>query len=247
MSDSARERLIFALDVDSIDEARKWVELLSGKVGVFKVGKQLFTRCGPEVVRMIRSAGGEVFLDLKFHDIPNTVAMAALEASGLDVKMLNVHALGGSTMMRRTVAAVHERYAAREDRPLLLAVTVLTSSDEQTLREIGIDRSVEEMVVRLARLAREAGMDGVVASPREVETIRRTCGEDFVIVTPGVRPSFAATDDQVRIATPGAAVAAGADYLVVGRPISQAQDPLQAAGSIVEEMARALAGRDNNG
>jgi orotidine-5'-phosphate decarboxylase len=213
-------------------------------VGVFKVGKQLFTRCGPEVVRMIRAGGGEVFLDLKFHDIPHTVAMAALEASRLDVKMFNVHALGGLAMMSRTVAAIRDRFAADPARrPLLLAVTLLTSSDAATLREIGIEQPVEELVVRLAGLAREAGMDGVVASPHEVEAIRRTCGRDFVIVTPGVRPAFAAADDQRRIATPGAAIAAGADYLVVGRPIARADDPVTAAGLIVQEMAQALQGR----
>ncbi|MEZ4598405.1 MAG: orotidine-5'-phosphate decarboxylase [Syntrophotaleaceae bacterium] len=248
MIDTARERLIFALDVDSPEEAREWVRLLSGKVGLFKVGKQLFTRCGPEVVRMIRAAGGEVFLDLKFHDIPNTVAMAALEASRLDVMMCNVHALGGPAMMRRTVETVDRQCAVEgRRRPLLLAVTILTSSDEETLKAVGIDRSVEEMVTRLALLARDAGMDGVVASPREVETIRRACGEDFVIVTPGVRPSFAAADDQVRIATPAAAIATGADYLVVGRPIAAAADPMVAAGMIVEEMAAALAGRSPHG
>jgi orotidine-5'-phosphate decarboxylase len=244
MIQTARQRLIFALDVDSFEEAQKWVSLLSGRVGVFKVGKQLFTRCGPDIVRMIRAAGGEVFLDLKFHDIPHTVAMAALEASRLDVKMFNVHALGGLAMMRRTVAAVRDRFAADPARrPLLLAVTLLTSSDEATLREIGIERPVEEMVVRLAGLAREAGMDGVVASPREVEAIRRACGRDFVIVTPGVRPAFAAADDQKRIATPGEAIAAGADYLVVGRPIAKAEDPVAAVGLIVQEMAEAFGSR----
>jgi orotidine-5'-phosphate decarboxylase len=244
MIQTARQRLIFALDVDSFEEAQKWVSLLSGRVGVFKVGKQLFTRCGPDIVRMIRAAGGEVFLDLKFHDIPHTVAMAALEASRLDVKMFNVHALGGLAMMRRTVAAVRDRFAADPARrPLLLAVTLLTSSDEATLREIGIERPVEEMVVRLAGLAREAGMDGVVASPREVEAIRRACGRDFVIVTPGVRPAFAAADDQKRIATPGEAIAAGADYLVVGRPIAKAEDPVAAVGLIAQEMAEAFGSR----
>ncbi len=244
MIQTARQRLIFALDVDSFEEAQKWVSLLSGRVGVFKVGKQLFTRCGPDIVRMIRAAGGEVFLDLKFHDIPHTVAMAALEASRLDVKMFNVHALGGLAMMRRTVAEVRDRFAADPARrPLLLAVTLLTSSDEATLREIGIERPVEEMVVRLAGLAREAGMDGVVASPREVEAIRRACGRDFVIVTPGVRPAFAAVDDQKRIATPGEAIAAGADYLVVGRPIAKAEDPVAAVGLIVQEMAEAFGSR----
>ncbi len=240
----ARERLIFALDVDSPDEARSWVERLKNHVGMFKIGKQLFTRCGPDIVRMVRAAGGEVFLDLKFHDIPNTVAMAALEASRLDVGMFNVHALGGLSMMRRTVAAVHGHYAGSGNRrPLLLAVTILTSTDDQTLQELGIERSTDEMVIRLAKLAKDAGMDGVVASPKEVAAIHSACGSDFIIVTPGVRPAFAAVDDQKRIATPGAAIAAGADYLVVGRPIANAADPVSAAEMIVSEMAQSLGGR----
>jgi len=244
MIESARERLIFALDVDSPDEALSWVERLKNNVGIFKIGKQLFTRCGPDIVRTIRAAGGEIFLDLKFHDIPNTVAMAALEASRLDVKMFNVHALGGLSMMKQTVAAVHDRHAAVGGRrPLLLAVTVLTSTDAQTLQEVGIERPIEEMVIRLAKLAKEAGMDGVVASPREVAAIHCACGPDFLIVTPGVRPSFAAVDDQKRIATPAAAIFAGADYLVIGRPIAHAADPVAAAELIVREMAQSLEGR----
>jgi len=241
MIDKARERLIFALDVDSLEEAQRWVALLHDKVGVFKVGKQLFTRCGPQVVRMIRDGGGEVFLDLKYHDIPNTVAMAALEACRLGVKMFNVHALGGADMMRATVARVDEQYPrGSAGRPLLLAVTILTSSTDQTLLELGIDRPVTEMVPRLARLAADAGFDGVVASPREVEAIRTVCGPDFAIVTPGVRPAFASVDDQKRVTTPADALAAGSDYLVIGRPISAADDPQQAAGKILQEMAAAL-------
>lgn len=244
MRSVARERLIFALDVDAFEEAERWVKLLHEKVGVFKVGKQLFTRCGPEVVRMIRAEGAEVFLDLKYHDIPNTVALAGVEASRLGVRMFNVHALGGREMMDATVSAV-DRLLPRGSagRPLLLAVTILTSSTEETLREVGIEAPVTEMVPRLARLAQEAGMDGVVASPREVELIRRACGPDFVIVTPGVRPADAALDDQKRVMTPGEAVAAGADYLVIGRPISAAPDPVEAAERILAEMAAALRGR----
>lgn len=241
MKDEARRRLIFALDVDSLAEAQKWVRLLHGQVGVFKVGKQLFTRCGPDVVRMVRAEGGEVFLDLKYHDIPNTVAMAGVEACRLGVRMFNVHALGGREMMARTVAEVDARYPrGSAERPLLLAVTILTSSSEETLREAGIERPVREMVPRLARLAREAGMDGVVASPQEVGLIRQACGAGFAIVTPGVRPTSAALDDQKRVMTPGEAIAAGADYLVIGRPISAAADPAAAAEMILEEMALAL-------
>jgi orotidine-5'-phosphate decarboxylase len=241
VKDEARKKLIFALDFDAFAEAEKWVRLLCGQVGVFKVGKQLFTRCGPDVVRMVRAEGGEVFLDLKYHDIPNTVAMAGVEACRLGVRMFNVHALGGREMMAKTVAEVDARYArGSKERPLLLAVTILTSSSEETLREVGIDRPVREMVPRLARLAQEAGMDGVVASPQEVGLIRAACGADFAIVTPGVRPASAALDDQKRVMTPGEAIAAGADYLVIGRPISAAADPAAAADRIVEEMVLAL-------
>ncbi|MCA1797723.1 MAG: orotidine-5'-phosphate decarboxylase [Desulfuromonadaceae bacterium] len=234
---NVKDRLIFALDVDTFEDAASWVETLKGEVGMFKVGKQLFTRCGPDVVRMIRAAGQEVFLDLKYHDIPNTVAAAAAEATRLGVKMFNVHALGGPDMM----AAMQERVRAvaiAENCPLpiTLGVTVLTSSSGEELRAVGIERSVEEMVERLALLSKEAGLSGVVASARELSLIRAACGSDFVVVTPGVRPAFAASDDQQRIVTPAAAVAQGADYIVVGRPISRADDPVAAARAIVAEM-----------
>lgn len=241
MKDEARKRLIFALDVDAFEEAEKWVKLLHEQVSVFKVGKQLFTRCGPDVVRMVQAEGGDVFLDLKYHDIPNTVAMAGVEACRLGVRMFNVHALGGREMMAKTVAEVDSRYPrGSKERPVLLAVTILTSSSEETLREVGIERPVREMVPRLAHLAQEAGMDGVVASPQEVGLIRAACGADFAIVTPGVRPASAALDDQKRVTTPGEAIAAGADYLVIGRPISAAANPAAAADRILEEMALAL-------
>ncbi len=241
MKQDARERLIFALDVDDFSTAEKWVETLQGNVGLFKVGKQLFTRCGPEVVKMVQDHGGEVFLDLKYHDIPNTVAKAAVEACKLGVKIFNVHALGGAEMMRKTVQEVDAYCAvAGVDRPMMLAVTILTSATEETLREIGIDRSVAEMVPRLAKLAQDAGFDGVVASPKEVTLIRAACGDDFAIVTPGVRPTFAALDDQKRVTTPAEAIAAGATALVIGRPISAASDPLDAAGKILREIEDAL-------
>lgn len=238
--EDAKQRLIFALDVDDFDQAQSWVSLLKDNVGVFKVGKQLFTRCGPQVVQMIREQGAEVFLDLKYHDIPNTVAKAMIEACRLGVKIVNVHALGGGDMMRtavREVTAFCQQHKLA--RPQLLAVTILTSSDQATLAEIGIDRPVDEMVVRLARLSRDAGFDGVVASPREAALIRDACGSDFAIVTPGVRPAFAAADDQKRITTPADAIAAGATALVVGRPISAAADPLKAAGLILDEISAA--------
>jgi len=244
MIENARQKLIFALDVDQFEEAEHFVKLLHDKVGMFKVGKQLFTRCGPEVIHMIKGEGGDVFLDLKYHDIPNTVAMACLEADRLGVGMFNVHALGGREMMKTAAEAVRNRcIAEKRQMPLMLAVTILTSSTEETLREIGIEHSVEEMVVRLARLAQESGFGGVVASPREIGLIREACGSDFAIVTPGVRPATASADDQKRVTTPADAIAAGADYLVVGRPIAKAQDPVAAAEAIVEEMALALSQR----
>jgi orotidine-5'-phosphate decarboxylase len=239
--DDAQRRLIFALDVDSFDEAREWVGRLRGQVGAFKVGKQLFTRCGPDVVRMVRDLGVDVFLDLKYHDIPNTVAMAGLEALRLGVWMFNVHALGGPEMMSKLVAEV-DKVCPRgtKGRPLLIAVTILTSSTDATLQAVGIDRPVTEMVPRLARLAQQAGMDGVVASPQEVGLIRQACGRDFAVVTPGVRPAEASVDDQKRVMTPGEALRAGADYLVIGRPISGAPDPAAAAAGILAEMRHAL-------
>ena len=242
MRQEVRNRLIFALDVDDFSAAESWVEKLHENVGVFKVGKQLFTRCGPDVVKMIQAHGGEVFLDLKYHDIPNTVAKAAIEACKLGVKIFNVHALGGAEMMRKTVEEVDVYCAsAGINRPIMLAVTILTSSTEETLRAVGIDRSVAEMVPRLARLAKDAGFDGVVASPKEVTLIRAACGDDFAIVTPGVRPTFATLDDQKRVTTPTDAITAGATALVIGRPISAASDPLEAAGKILTEIETALA------
>lgn len=241
MKKCAKDRLIFALDVDEYDQAQQWVEQLKDNVGVFKIGKQLFTRCGPDVVKMVIAQGADVFLDLKYHDIPNTVAKAAVEACRLGVRMFNVHALGGGEMMRTAVAEVNAYCRTTGlPRPQLLAVTILTSSDQETLKEIGIERPVDEMVVRLARLAQQSGLDGVVASPREAALIHAACGEGFAIVTPGVRPAFAAQDDQKRIMTPAAAIAAGATSLVIGRPISAASDPLAAAGMILAEISAAL-------
>ncbi len=241
MKQEARKRLIFALDVDDLTTARSWVEKLHENVGLFKVGKQLFTRCGPEVVKMVQDHGAGVFLDLKYHDIPNTVAQAAVEACKLGVKIFNVHALGGAEMMRKTVEEVDSYCAsAGIERPMMLAVTILTSSTGDTLRMVGIDRPVAEMVPRLAKLAQDAGFDGVVASPKEVTLIRAACGDDFAIVTPGVRPTFAALDDQKRVTTPTDAIRAGATALVIGRPISAASDPLEAAGNILTEIDTAL-------
>ena len=248
--DGIRNRLIFALDVDSLGEAEKLVEQLAREVGVFKVGKQLFLSAGPEVVRMIQRHGADVFLDLKFHDIPYTVARAGIEAARLGVRFFDLHASGSFEMMERTqveVARVCRREGVR--RPKILAVTVLTSLRKSDLRRVGVSDEVEHQVVRLARLARKAGMDGVVASPLEIARIRRECGRGFLIVTPGVRPAgLGQGDDQKRYMTPEEAMKAGADYLVLGRPIRDAPDPLAAVREVVAEMARGfLTGRTRPG
>jgi orotidine-5'-phosphate decarboxylase len=235
----SKRRLIFALDVDSIAEADALIEALLPEVGMFKVGKQLFLHAGPPIVRRIKERGGEVFLDLKFHDIPRTVAKAGVEAARLGVKMFDLHASGSGEMMRATVREVTR--ACRRDalrRPRILAVTVLTSLSRDDLKSVGVMAGVESQVVRLARLSKESSMDGVVASPHEIATIRKACGRTFTIVTPGVRQARAGWDDQKRVMTPEAAIGAGADYLVVGKPIRDAQSPAAAARAIVAEMER---------
>lgn len=233
--EQAREKIIFALDTGEFAHVQYWAETLAERVGMFKIGKQLYTACGPATVRMIQKFGGEVFLDLKFHDIPNTVAMASVEAARLGVKLFNLHALGGYEMMARTVEALDREFKGGE-RSKVLAVTILTSSTDETLREVGIETPVPDMVVRLASLAKKAGIDGVVASPREIPLIREACGSDFLIVTPGVRPAFAALNDQKRVMSPAEAVKAGSDYLVIGRPIGDAPDPAAAAEMILDEI-----------
>ncbi len=238
--EEAREKIIFALDVHGLEDIDRWADTLAGKVGMFKVGKELFTSCGPAAVKAVQRHGGQVFLDLKYHDIPNTVASAMCEAARLGVQLANLHALGGAEMMEAAVNAVHKEFSGAE-RPRLLAVTILTSSTVETLRQVGIEYSVQDMVVRLARLAKASGMDGVVASPLEIGLIREACGPDFLIVTPGVRPSFAAVDDQKRIMTPAEAVSSGADYLVIGRPIAKAADPVKAAECIAAEITDGVA------
>ncbi len=233
-----RERLIFALDVEHFSEAQNLVDLLRGHVGLFKVGKQLFTHSGPKVIDMIRKKGERAFLDLKFHDIPHTVAKAAEEAAKLSTAMFTIHSMGGYEMMKRAVES--SRHLAKQlnmPKPLILAVTILTSMDEAILEEVGIKAPLEQQVMRLATLAKGAGVDGVVASPREIGLLRDHCGAHFLIVTPGVRPAFGAKDDQRRTLTPGEAIRAGADYIVVGRPIKDAVDPVKAADEIVEEIS----------
>jgi orotidine-5'-phosphate decarboxylase len=232
------DRLIVALDVETASGARRLVSNLRGMVGMYKIGSQLFTAAGPALVREIISAGERVFLDLKFHDIPNTVACAGVEATRLGVSIFNVHAAGGSEMMRHAADVVAE-CADSEGlaRPLIIAVTVLTSANEATLTEIGHILKPDELVPRLALLAEASGLDGVVASPREVAIVRAIVHKPkFLVVTPGVRPTGAALFDQKRVMTPHEAITAGADYIVVGRPILDAPDPARAAQQIIDEL-----------
>jgi orotidine-5'-phosphate decarboxylase len=236
-----RGRLIFALDVGSVTEATELVERLAPEVGLFKVGKQLFLHAGPQIVHMIRDRGGEVFLDLKFHDIPRTVAKAAAEATRMGVRMFDVHASGSLEMMQRTVSEVTKVCRAEGlRRPKVLAVTVLTSLNRDDLKRVGVARGVENQVVQLAKLSQEAKMDGVVASPQEIAPIRKECGRGLLIVTPGVRMRGGTWEDQKRVTTPEVAIRAGADYLVIGQSIRDAADPVAAAREIVAAMERGL-------
>jgi orotidine-5'-phosphate decarboxylase len=231
-------RILAALDVDSAQRARSLADALRGTVGGFKIGKQLFTSEGPSIVRELSARGDKVFLDLKFHDIPNTVAGAVAAAVSSGAWMVNVHAAGGRKMMQAAARAASETAAKeRRDRPLVIGVTVLTSLDDQALRETGVSTPLLDQVRHLATLAQESGLDGVVASPLEIAAIRATCGPEFLIVTPGIRPVAApqAADDQARTMGPAEAIAAGASYLVIGRPITGAPDPRQAALGIVAE------------
>ncbi len=227
-----KDRLIVALDVDSRERAEGLVEELGPYVGMFKVGKELFTAEGPEVVRSIVAGGGRVFLDLKFHDIPNTVAKAVGAASQLGAFFVTLHIAGGRAMLEAAASALPAEGTQ------LLGVTVLTSHTDETLKETGARGTVAETVRRLAILARESGIDGVVCSPHEITLIRESAGDDLVIVTPGIRPKGSAKGDQARVTTPLEALRLGSDYIVVGRPITEASSPKDAAQAIVEELSR---------
>ena len=233
----AKDKLIIALDVETPGKALDLVKQLHSVAGMFKVGSQLFTAAGPQIVRDILAHDSKVFLDLKFHDIPHQVAGAARSAAELGVSLFTIHASGGSEMMQRAVESVNEVAAKGGTRARVLAISVLTSIDATILAQIGVTSTPSESVVRLVKLAEASGVDGVVASPQEIETIRKTVSRpEFLVVTPGIRPAANEAGDQKRVATPAAAIAAGASYLVVGRPITGAPDPLEAANNILDEM-----------
>ena len=242
MTHEAQEKLIVALDVDGARRALDLFEALRETVGMFKIGSQLFTATGSEIVRQIVARGGRVFLDLKFHDIPNTVAAAGIEATRLGVSIFNVHASGGAEMMKRAAEAVAET-ATRTGltKPKVIAVTLLTSLDQTSLEQIGINNDPRSLVARLAGLAGDCGLDGIVASPQEIALIRKTISNPaFLIVTPGIRSSSNPGDDQRRTLTAAEAIRAGADYVVVGRPILNAINPIEQARKFVEEIEGAL-------
>jgi orotidine-5'-phosphate decarboxylase len=229
-------KVIVALDFPQQQQALELVERLDPSLCRLKVGKEMFTRLGPQFVEKLTSRGYQIFLDLKFHDIPNTVAAACDAAADLGVWMINLHASGG----RRMMVAARERLEQRSERPLLVAVTILTSLGIEDILEVGFQGEPAENVMRLAKLTHESGLDGVVCSPKEASELRRLLGKDFLLVTPGVRPSSAVKDDQRRVMTPADAIGAGSSYLVVGRPITAADDPTKALQSIHTEVSDAL-------
>jgi orotidine-5'-phosphate decarboxylase len=236
------DKLLVALDVESAERAMQLVTVLRGVAGGFKVGNRLFTTEGPALVRRIADAGSRVFLDLKYHDIPNTVEQAVEAAVGTGAWMINVHASGGLAMMQAAARGARDTSAAlNRPAPLMIAVTVLTSMDQDALRGVGIERPVLDQVIALAKLTQQAGLQGVVASAQETAAIRKACGPDFQIVTPGIRGASANVpkgDDQSRTMGPAEAVRAGANYIVVGRPIIAATDPRRAADAIADELSR---------
>jgi orotidine-5'-phosphate decarboxylase len=239
---AAKSRLMIALDVDSREKAEEWVHKLKLQAGYFKVGLQLFTLAGAEMVRSIRARGGRIFLDVKYHDIPNTVAKACESCCTMGIDFVNVHALGGKEMIKAAAASLKENATRmRVQKPILLAVTVLTSHDARSLRQdVGLKSTPEKEVLRLAKMAQAAGAEGVVCSPKEVSAVRKACGPKFIIVTPGIRGAGAPKQDQKRTLSAAQAIGKGADYLVVGRPIMGAPDPVEAAKAIVDEMQKAL-------
>lgn len=238
--EQAKEKIIVALDVPTRAQALELVAKLYDDVGAFKIGMQLYNAEGPRIVHDIQKQGGKVFIDLKLHDIPNTVAEATKVLTGLQAFIMTLHASGGKKMLAAAAQSARENVPESGRKPLVVAVTVLTSLSQQEFTdEIGIERPIAEQVVNWAKLAQAAGLDGVVASPQEIDVIRQACGKDFVIITPGIRPLWAAANDQSRIMTPKQAVEAGADYLVIGRPITAQPDQAKAAKRIVAEIMEA--------
>jgi orotidine-5'-phosphate decarboxylase len=236
-------KVFCALDTPSIDVALGWANRLKGTVGGLKLGLEFFGAQGPDGIRRVAETGMPIFLDLKFHDIPNTVAQAVTSVTPLAPLLITIHAGGGKAMMRAAVDAARETAAkAGVNRPKILGVTVLTSLDESDLLAAGVTGSVEDQVVRLARLAQDSGLDGVVCSPKEIAPIRRACGPDLILTVPGIRPTGAALGDQKRVMTPREAVDSGATYLVIGRPIIDAADPVDAARAIAHSLNVAVAG-----
>ena len=237
MNDTMNDpKIIIALDYPDAAPALALAERLQPALCRLKIGKELFTAAGPKLIEQLQQRGFEVFLDLKFHDIPNTAAQACKVAAALGVWMVNVHALGG----RKMLEAAREAIASRARQPKLIAVTMLTSMAREDLADIGIDATPAEMVLRLAMLARDSGLDGVVCSAQEAALLRKQCGDGFCLVTPGIRPAQASLDDQSRVMTPLAALQAGANYLVIGRPITKAADPLQALLDINQEIGELI-------
>lgn len=228
------DRLIVALDFPTLEQAKACVVELGDAVSYYKVGMELYYAVGSEIIRFLKEQGKHVFLDLKLQDIPNTVAHALTVLSDLGADMMNVHAVGGKKMMAEAVKAVHE--AAGRPAPKLIAVTILTSMDDEQFADLNYKNTIAEQVISLAKLAKEAGMDGVVASPKEAAAIREACGPEFLIVTPGVRPAGSSLDDQKRVATPVGALQNGSSHIVVGRPITKAEARQAAALAIVEEI-----------
>lgn len=231
------ERIIVAMDVNNIDELEKLVDKLRSVVKIFKIGNELFTSCGFQAIDVVRRKGGRVFLDLKFHDIPNTVMKASKAITRHGIHMFTVHTMGGLDMMRQAVEASREEaIRLKAPPPLVLGVTVLTSMTAQDMPLIGIEGTLTDEVLRLAKLAEKAGLSGIIASPRELPVLRKSLRKDFLIVTPGVRPLWSQKNDQGRVATPKEAMENGADYLVVGRPITAEEDPRSAADKIINEI-----------
>ncbi len=231
------ERVIVALDVETGDSAIDIVKQCKPDISYFKVGKQLFTAEGPALIKRLKKENVRIFLDLKYHDIPNTVANAVIEAAKLGVDMVNLHLSGGSNMVKTTVERLNEFYYKNSFKPLLIGVTILTSLEDNDLKEIGFAHSTKEMVKRLAILGKNNGADGVVCSPHEIEIVKHTCGKNFITVTPGIRPEFALTKgDQKRIMTPKMAFEKGTDYIVIGRPITRAESIKEAVKKLADEL-----------